>query len=600
MARGESADRDEGSAEAGAAGGRRAERLATSTLQRTLEQLRLLASIRGDADEQALLTRAADLARERGVTTESDLEPLFQHAYRDEDAPALRRLRQIYEAGGWVLVESTLADVPFDLRWLYETGALTLDQLAAVHARLGVTSIADLADVLERHALPSIPGFEDGVEARVAAALPRVRASLPRIPLGRAVAVAESFLTPLRDLPDVAWALPAGSLRRGEDTVGDIELIAATSDPAAAIARVLEHPDIVRCLHRSERRVYVLLDRMQVGVRLPPLSHAGGELLYFTGSARHVAALRACAARCGLQLTSGGLVDSNGQPVPAESEHEAYARLGLPCIPAEIRYGDEELAAATDGRLPALVSRRDIRGDLHMHTRWSDGRDSVEEMVQACRALGYEYLAITDHSQSSAASRNLTLDDVKRQADEIDRVRERYPDTAILHGCEVDILPNGRLDFPDRILERFDIVLASLHERAGQDAARLMQRYLGAMKHPLVTIITHPTNRLVPSRPGYELDYDRLFEAAVETQTVVEVDGSPAHLDLDGALARKAAAAGATIAVGSDCHRADALRRQMELGVTIARRGWIEPRHVFNTRPLDEIRAAIARKRAGR
>jgi DNA polymerase (family 10) len=235
-----------------------------------------------------------------------------------------------------------------------------------------------------------------------------------------------------------------------------------------------------------------------------------------------------------------------------------------------------------------------------MHSTWSDGRDSIEAMVIQCRALGYEYMAITDHSPTSAASRNLTLDGVTRQADEIDALRARHPEIAILHGCEVDILPDGRLDFPDRVLERFDIVLASLHERAGHDRDQLMQRYVAAMEHPLVALITHPTNRLVPYRAGYDLDYDRLFDVAVETGTIVEVDGAPSHLDLDGALARRAIAAGAELAIDSDCHRAEFLDVQMQLGIVTARRGWVEPRHVVNTRPLADVRAAITQKRAGR
>ena len=232
-----------------------------------------------------------------------------------------------------------------------------------------------------------------------------------------------------------------------------------------------------------------------------------------------------------------------------------------------------------------------------MHTKYSDGRDTVEAMVQAAVALGYEYIAITDHSPHSAASRNLSVDDVRRQADEIAALRERYPQMTILHGCEVDILRDGRLDFADKILERFDIVLASLHERANHGPEQLLRRYLDAMRHPLVTMITHPSNRLVPHRAGYPIDYDQLFAAAVETGTVVEVDGAPSHLDLDGALARRAMLAGALIAIDSDSHRADALERQMEFGVKTARRGWLEARHVMNTRPIQEIRELIAGKR---
>jgi DNA polymerase (family 10) len=282
---------------------------------------------------------------------------------------------------------------------------------------------------------------------------------------------------------------------------------------------------------------------------------------------------------------------------PSPTEAGIYETLGLPFITPEIRDGDEEVDRAIRGDLPRLVERGDIRGDLHMHSLWSDGRDPIETMVQGCRDLGYEYIAITDHSPHSAAARNLTVDGVRKQAEEIAELRQRYPDIAILHGCEVDILADGRLDFPDRILAQFDIVLASLHDGAGHSPDQLMKRYVSAMKHPLVTLLTHPTNRVVPHRRGYELDYDQLFALAAEHKTVLEIDGAPGHLDLDGALAKRAVAAGATVAVDSDCHRAEMLGRQMQLGLLMARRGWVERRHVLNTRPLSEVRAFIAAKR---
>jgi DNA polymerase (family 10) len=218
-------------------------------------------------------------------------------------------------------------------------------------------------------------------------------------------------------------------------------------------------------------------------------------------------------------------------------------------------------------------------------------------MVAECGTLGYDYCAITDHSPHSAASRNLSVDDVKRQADEIASVRERHPAIAILQGCEVDILPDGRLDLPDRVLETLDIVLASLHERAGHGPEQLLKRYTAAMRHPLVQVITHPTNRILPHRPGYDLDYDRLFEVAIETGTMLEIDGAPGHLDMDAALARRAAHAGAMLVVDSDSHRTDVLARQMQLGITTARRGWVEPHHVVNTGGVDAVRAALRRKR---
>jgi DNA polymerase (family 10) len=515
----------------------------------------------------------------------------------DAEADVLERLQQMYEAAAWVLLESALADLPTDLRWLFESGAVNVEQLAAMHQTLGVTSAADLASALRAHAIRLIPGLGDTVEAAIENALPDLRKTVPRIALGRAVSIADPILERLRATPGIEWALPAGSLRRGQETVGDIELVAAASDASSAIDELARLPDVVRCLHRSARRLYLLLERVQVGIRFPEPSRAGAALLEATGSRAHVAALAARAGTMGLQLRDDGLRDADGTLRPSHREEDIYAGLHLAFVPPEIRNGTDEIAAAEGGTLPRLIARSDIRGDLHMHTDYSDGRDTVEAMVQTCRALGYEYIAITDHSPHSAATRNLSTEAIARQADEIARVRELYPDITILHGCEVDILPDGRLDFADKVLERLDIVLASLHERAGQSSDQLTRRYTAAMKHPLVTLITHPTNRLVPHRKGYELNYDRLFETAVETRTLVEIDGAPAHLDLDGPLARRAAAAGVTLTVDSDCHRADMLDRQMELGLTTARRGWVEPRHVANTRPLAEVRSLVAAKR---
>jgi DNA polymerase (family X) len=525
---------------------------------------------------------------------------LFAAPPRDADPAALARLRQMYEAGGWVLVESAVADLPADLRWLYESDAVTLEQLAAIHRALGATSAADLAAAVREQRIRQIETLDAEVEQRVGAALPVLRTHVARVPLGRATALAAPVLAALRAVPGVVWAEPTGSLRRGQDLVGDIELLAPADDPAPVLEAMMQVLQAPHALYRSARRAYMVTDRVQIGVRVPEPATAGAAQLYLTGSAAHFELLRAHARERDVTLTAAGVIGPDGAARPAATEHEIYSALALPWIPPEIRHGEDEIAVAARGELPRLVAASDIRGDLHMHSTWSDGRDAIEAMVEGCRALGYDYLAITDHSEHSAAIRNLTPDGVRRQADEIAALRDRHPEITILHGCEVDILADGRLDFADRLLERFDIVLASLHDRAGHTPEQLMGRYAAAMKHPLVAMITHPTNRLVPNRRGYDLDYDRLFELAAETGTVVEVDGAPSHLDLDGALARRALVAGATLAVDSDCHRADMLERQMAFGILMARRGWVEPRHVLNTRPLDALRAALAAKRAGR
>jgi len=286
------------------------------------------------------------------------------------------------------------------------------------------------------------------------------------------------------------------------------------------------------------------------------------------------------------QQTSDTLAGSagiglSGEELPGDLDDDSAAMEGL----------------AERDALPMLVTPQHIKGDLHTHTSWSDGRDSVEQMVQAAHALGYEYLAITDHSERSAAQRTLGPEDIARQRAEIDAAREHAPGVDILHGVEVEIMPDGHLDFPDELLAQFDIVLASLHDSAGHDGRRLLDRYLRAIDHPLVNVITHPANRTPGGHPGYDLDFDRLFEAAARSGTAVEVDGSPNHLDLDGALARRAAASGAMLTIDSDAHRHDALGRQLQFGVGTARRGWVQPEQVLNTRGASAVRSFVAAKR---
>jgi DNA polymerase (family 10) len=402
----------------------------------------------------------------------------------------------MYESAAWVLLESAIADLPVDLRWLFESGVITVEQLAALHQALGVTSGADLRAAVSDGAIRRVAGLDERIEQAIAAALPDLRRAVPRLALGRAVTLAGPILKQLRSTPGVVWASAGGSLRRGQDTVGDIEIVAATTLPTDAIAELVRLPDVVRCLHRSERRVYLLFERVQVGVRLPEPANAGATLLQVTGSSAHLTALRAHAKTTNWRLTMDGLRSVDGGLRPSATEEEIYAALDLPFIPPEIRNGEEEIEAAKAGALPTLLARSDIRGDLHMHTDFSDGRDAVEAMVQMCRGLGYEYIAIADHSPHSAASRNLSIESIARQARDCPAralFRHRHP--ARLRGRHS---PRRLSRLPDRVLERLDIVLASLHERAGQSGDQLLRRYHAAMKHPPVTLITHPRTASCP------------------------------------------------------------------------------------------------------
>ena len=384
--------------------------------------------------------------------------------------------------------------------------------------------------------------------------------------------------------PDIAGLTPAGDLRRGEPLVSSIVLVGSADDPPDAIHAIGSLLGSTNIRTRADGRLTAVVERARVEVRIASPDAYGSELFRATGSPAHIHAIerRDLPAR------------------PFATEAQIYESVGLPAIPAELRHDSGEIAAAEAGRLPPLLEVGDIRGDLHMHSVYSDGRDPVETMIAGCHALGYEYMALTDHSAGAMAARTLDYDEIAQQRDEIDALRDRYPGLTILHGIEVDIMADGRLDFPDETLASFDIVLASLHERHDHDARRLTARSLAAIRHPLVNILCHPANRLVGHSEGYALDFDALYAAAVESGTALEIDGAPMHMDLDGERAREAAAAGVTLTVDSDCHRVEALARQMRFGVATARRAWVGARSVLNTRPLGEFLAFVSAKRLGR
>jgi DNA polymerase (family 10) len=395
---------------------------------------------------------------------------------------------------------------------------------------------------------------------------------------------------------------PLGSLRRFAPDIGDVALlgVAKPGHQPELVDAFSRLPIVTGVLDRHAASVTVATARGAATLHVTTPEHKGASLVWHTGSRGHTGQLQLRAKRRGFTFHAGTLKGPGGVIVPSPNEDELYRILDLPFVPPELREGVDELAAAEQGGLPGLVSDLHIRGDLHMHTSWSDGRDSIEEMVLAARHIGYEYVAITDHSQSSMSSRQLSPDGVVLQGREIEAVRARVSGITILWGVEVDILQDGSLDFDDTTLARFDIVLASLHDHAGQDPATLLDRYLQAMRSPFVDIITHPANRSPGYSDGYDLDFDQLFAAAVATGTAMEIDGSPGHLDMDGLLARRAIAAGVTVVIDSDCHRKDALARQMRFGLGTARRGWVEPHHVLNARDVHAVRDFVARKRGRR
>lgn len=559
---------------------------AASTLGATLAALADLSEIRGGTSEASDLRSAASAIGAMGPAATTRLE---QRARRDKlgiepgiSPTAHRRLREIALAGPDAALAAARAGVPLLIRRLLELPALTSEQAAALVRQLGVVTLQDLHLALDADRVKPLLGEQ--VESRLRQASGALDHEM-RFTLGRACDLHDSVATAVASAcPSMDGIVAAGDIRRFEPQVSSVAIVGRAADPPAALDAICTMPGVDDVLHRSARRALVLIHGIGVDIRVAAADEYGTVLFHATGSREHVAAVQG-------RLRGSRL---------AAREEDVYGQARLPYVEPELRNGTGEIEAAERGTLPPLVARHHIRGDLHMHSTYSDGRDTMAVMAAASEALGYEYIAISDHSESAGASRTLRRDEVAHQRAEIDRLRERHPGLTILHGVEVDILPNGRLDFSDRVLASFDIVLASLHDAARQDAKALTWRCLEAIRHPLVNIISHPANRLVGQRSGYPLDWEAIYAAAAETGTALEIDGAPSHLDLDAEHARAAVARGVTVTIDSDCHRAGALERQMRLGVGTARRGWVEPRHVLNTRGVEEVRAFVSKKRSRR
>ena len=559
----------------------------TVDIARTLRTIADLAEIRGESTHAADCRRAATaiasldaaalgalLARARAdqLATDPIVSPLVH-----------RRLREIAIAGEDVTVGAVQSALPSVFRALLSLGVIDTTEAALLVRRLGILTLSELHHALETGRV--LENFDDSLDARLRQAAPAIASDAGLKPLGRARDLLDSLSVAIASAsPAIEALVPSGDVRRYESLVSELILVGRAENPSEAIEQIAAARGVGEVLHRAPGRLIFNAEKDEIDLRIAAPDQYGTILFATTGSRAH---LRAMHSRAG-HLTL------------ASREEDLYADARLSFIAPELRHFTGEIEAAAAGTLPKLISVEHIRGDLHMHTIYSDGADTLDAMVAASLALGYEYIAITDHSERAAASRTVSRRDLSRQRAEIEAARERYPQITILHGTEVDIMPDGSLDFPDRVLESLDIVLASLHESARHDGKTLTRRCLQAIRHPLVTIITHPANRLVGRRAGYPLDFDAIFAAAAETGTALEIDGAPSHLDLEGERAREAIAAGVTLTIDSDCHRVRFLERQMQLGVGTARRGWVEPRHVLNTRGIKEVRAFIEAKRRRR
>jgi DNA polymerase (family 10) len=499
------------------------------------------------------------------------------------------KIAELAQTGELAYHAKLRAQVPeglLDMLRVPGVGPRTVKQL---HDELGIDSVEALRAAATDGQLRALKGLSERTEENVLAGIARLDRVATRLLLHDADALIAGLVARLRDVPGVERIEPAGSLRRRRATIGDLDLLAATSRPKDLVAALDSLPEVERVLAAGiDKSSIVVAEGPRVDLMICDPSAWGTHLVHFTGSKDHNVALRGRALDRGLSLSEKGFkVVETGELIPEATEEAVYARLDLAWVPPELREDTGEIAAAASGGLPALVDEPDVRGDTHVHSDWTDGVDSIEVMARAARDRGLDWIVLTDHSPSLGITRGLPPERVAEQRVEVERLNAELAPFRILHGTEMEIRADGTLDYPDELLATYDLVVASVHTARRQSGERLTERTLAAIENPHVDVIAHPTGRIVNRRDPVSLDWPRVFAAAARTGTALEINGSP-RLDLDDSLARAAREAGAPLTLASDAHRTEELD-QLDYAVSTARRAWVEPEGLLNARTAAEL-----------
>ena len=543
---------------------------------------------------EALIAAEADLEQIPGVGKE--IAEKLQVMVSTGEFPQLTELSQ---------------KIPLGVTEVMRVKGIGPKMAAAALTELGVDSVDALEAAAKQGRLSELPGFGPKRQQSILKSIEAHRRNVERARIGEIDPIIAPFVAALRQVPGSKRVEVAGSYRRRRDTVGDIDLLAIATDEKAATAisqAFTAYPDVDEVLGSGATRSSVRLKNgLEVDLRVMDENAFGAALLYFTGSKAHNVELRQLALDKGWHLTEYGLFEgtgeqgatplSSGKLLASKTEADIYTKLGLPYIEPELREGRGEIEAALKGQLPELITNADIRGDLHMHSTWSDGRATVEEMLAACAERGYEYMALTDHSKALAMTGGLDEEKLARQWEELDAIAASHSGVTLLRGLEVDILKDGTLDLSDEWLEKLDIVLVSVHSHFSLSVEEQTARIVKAVSHPQVNILCHPTGRVLGSREGYAVDLPEVFEACKQNQVAVELNASYQRLDLSDVNLIAARKRGLTVSIATDAHATKELSG-MALGVEQARRAWLTKEQVINTLPLDELKAILAKKPA--
>jgi DNA polymerase (family X) len=563
-----------------------------------LEQIASFLELRGENPFRIRAFRAA--ARAVGSLS-SDLPTALEDgslAGTKGIGPAtLQIITELATTGRASLLEELREQIPAGLVEMLAISGLGIARIRQIHEVLGIDSLPELEAAAMDGRLAKLPRFGQKTSENILRGIAYLRQASTYRLSHHAAEEAEGLRSALLKLPGVLQAFVAGDVRRRAEIVRDLVLVlVADVPPAEVFERLSRFPGLHEFAGQDERRVTLRFAggaSAQIVVTTPV--NLGAVLVQATGSEAHLEALQRHAAGRGYNL-SGAALWRGSEFVPTPSEGHLYRELRLAEIPPELREGGGELEAAAAGRMPRLLEQQDIRGFLHCHTNYSDGSNTVAELAQACRDAGYAYVGVTDHSQAAAYAGGLRPEDLARQADEVEEVNATLTSVRVLKGVEADILADGRLDYDDEVLSRLDFVIASIHSRFNLNEPEMTARMLAAMDNPYVTIIGHPTGRLLLSRDPYGIDLDAVFEKAAGVGVAMEINADPHRLDLDWRVLRRARECGVTISIGADAHNVAGIGH-VEYGVGIARKGWLGPDDVLNARPVEGFLAFAKQRR---
>jgi len=528
--------------------------------------------------------------------------PLAQAVENGEDLTKIpgvgkaisEKITEFIGTGQVAAYQRLLEELPTGVLDLKDIPGIGPKTAVAIGVELGISTSQGVAEAAADGRLAGLPRMGQKAADRILRHIEAFQAIGSRTPIGQALPIAEEVIAALRkQCPEIGPLFPAGSLRRWEETIGDIDLIGTAPDPEAVGDALVALPMVKDVLVHGPKKTSVVVESgMQIDLRIGEPGTFGALLQYFTGSQQHNIRLRDYANRKGLLLNEYGIINTETGKVEEFADEEGfYARLGLPWMPPELRTGVYELDAGLADSLPRLIQATDLKGDLHLHSEWSDGNDPIELMIEATEAQGYEYMALTDHSASLGVANGLTNERLESQISLLRSMQKNY-DITILCGSECDIRANGDMDYPDEILAQLDWVVASVHSAMGQDQATMTARIIKAMEHPSVSIIGHLTTRLLGQREPVEFDLEAVLQAARNTGTALEINASPERLDLKDTHAYRARELGVPLVINTDSHHHTHLDKR-RFGVAVARRAWCRPEDILNTMSREEFLEVI-------